>query len=363
MSVSVADAQRRVDGWQQHRTALAIPIAVIKKFVDDGADRLGVQIAYWGFFSVFALLLVFTSILGFVFESNPNLQHHLLDSTLERMPVIGPQISGEIGSLTGSAVALALGVAGALWTGLGVTLAIGHALDRIWAVPRTKRAGFLSSRVRGLLVLASIGTVNVVATAAVGLVAAGGVGTTVTKLLSLVGSAAVDLVLFAASFRLLTTAQVTTRQVLPGALLATGCWLGLQALGGVYVRQVLAGSSQTYGGFAAVAGLLSWLLIASQLILLAAELNVVLARRLWPRSLTGELLDADKQALRDSAQATQVDPRQQIAVSFDQRGGLPNGREPSEERSVPAPCDKPVQFGGGEKLDEGEIPRRLGRTQ
>jgi len=194
-------------------------------------------------------------------------------------------------------------------------------------------------------------------------VAAGGVGTTVTKVLGLLGSAAVDLVLFAASFRLLTTAQVTTRQVLPGALLATGCWLGLQALGGVYVRQVLAGSSQTYGGFAAVAGLLSWLLIASQLILLAAELNVVLARRLWPRSLTGELLDADKQALRDSAQATQVDPRQQIAVSFDQRGGLPNGREPSEERSVPAPCDKPVQFGGGEKLDEGEIPRRLGRTQ
>ena len=94
-------------------------------------------------------------------------------------------------------------------------------------------------------VLASIGTINVVATAAVGVVAAGGVGTVVTKVLSLLGSAAVDLVLFAASLRLLTTAQVTTRQVLPGALLATGCWLGLQALGGVYVTQVLAGSSQT----------------------------------------------------------------------------------------------------------------------
>ncbi|MGB0091911.1 MAG: YhjD/YihY/BrkB family envelope integrity protein [Solirubrobacteraceae bacterium] len=91
-------------------------------------------------------------------------------------------------------------------------------------------------------------------------------------------------------FRLLTTAQVTTRHALPGALLATGCWLGLQALGGVYVTQVLAGSSQTYGGFAAVVGLLSWLLIASELIPIAAEFNVVLARRLWPRSLSGELL-------------------------------------------------------------------------
>ena len=110
---------------------------------------------------------------------------------------------------------------------------------------------------------------------------------------SFVASAVIDLVLFAASFRLLTAAQLTTRQVLPGALLAAGCWLGLQALGGVFVTQVLAGSSQTYGGFAAVVGLLSWLLIASELILIAAELNVVLAHELWPRSLTGELVEAD----------------------------------------------------------------------
>jgi membrane protein len=128
-------------------------------------------------------------------------------------------------------------------------------------VPRVNQAGFLSSRSRGLLVVASIGTITVVATTAVGVVAAGGVGTGVTKVLSLLGSAAVDLVLFAASFRLLTTAQVTTRQVLPGALLATGCWLGLQALGGVYVTQVLAGAARPLGGFAAVVGLLSWLLI------------------------------------------------------------------------------------------------------
>jgi membrane protein len=331
MSLSFAHALGRLDSRQQRSAALAVPVAVIKKFLDDGADALGVQVAYWGFFSVFALLLVFASILGFVFQSDPSLQHQLLDSTLERMPVIGPQISGDIGTLTGSGVALAIGVAGALWTGLGVTLAIGNALDRIWAVPPVQRPGFLSSRLRGLLVLASVGSINVLATAAVGLVVAGGVGTAVTRVLSLVASAAIDLVLFAASFRLLTAAQVTIRQVLPGAVLASGCWLGLQALGGVFVTQVLAGSSQTYGGFAAVAGLLSWLLIASELILIAAELNVVLARGLWPRSLTGELLEADKQALRDLAHAAQLDRRQHISVRFGQR--MPNGPNAGEERS------------------------------
>jgi membrane protein len=249
------------------------------------------------------------------------------------MPVIGPQINGDIGSLTGSGVALGVGVFGALWTGLGVTLAIGNALDRIWAVPRVKRSGFLSSRLRGLLVLAAFGSINVLATVAVGLVTAGGVGTALTHALSLVAAGVIDLVLFAASFRLLTAAQVTIRQVLPGAMLAAGCWLVLQALGGVFVTQVLAGSSQTYGGFAAVVGLLSWLLIASELILIAAELNVVLARGLWPRSLTGELLEADKRALRDSAHAAQLDPRQHIAVRFGQRAGLPNGRNAPDERA------------------------------
>ena len=333
MLVKLAHSLARLDSWQLRRPALGLPVAVVKKFLDDGADALGVQVAYWGFFSVFALLLVFASILGFVFQGNPDLQHQLLDSTLARMPVIGPQISGDIGSLTGSGLALAVGVVGALWTGLGVTLAIGNALDRIWAVPPVKRPGFLSSRLRGLLVLASVGVVNILATVAVGLATAGGVGTAVTQVLSFVASAVIDLALFAASFRLLTAAQLTTRQVLPGALLAAGCWLGLQALGGVFVTQVLAGSSQTYGGFAAVVGLLSWLLIASELILIAAELNVVLARELWPRSLTGELLEADKRALRDSAHAAQLDPRQHIGVRFGQRAGLPNGRNARDERA------------------------------
>ncbi len=316
-TVDLGSALTRFDRLQRRTPALAVPIAVIKKFLEDGVNRLGVQIAYWGFFSVFALLLVFASILGFVFQSDPSLQHQLLDSTIERMPVIGPQIRGNVGSLTGSGAALAIGLIGALWTGLAVTLAIGNALDRIWAVPQVRRAGFVGSRARGLLVLLSIGTVNVAATAGVGLAAAGGAGSTVTRVLSLVGSAAVDLVLFTVSFRLLTAAQTSVREVLPGALVASACWLGLQVAGGVYVTTVLAGSSETYGGFAAVVGLLTWLLLASELVLLSAELNVVLSRRLWPRSLAGELLETDERALRDAALASQLHPRQHIAVSFD----------------------------------------------
>jgi membrane protein len=68
--------------------------------------------------------------------------------------------------------------------------------------------------------------------------------------------------------------------------------------------------------FAAVIGLLSWLWLGGRLLLVAAELNVVLAERLWPRSLGGPLTDADRRAMRRSAQAALRDPRERIAVSF-----------------------------------------------
>ena len=313
-------ALERADRWQARHPAVAVPIAVVKKFSEDDAPGLGVQVAYWGFFSVFSLLLAFVSILGFAFENDPSFQKRVLDSALELMPVIGPQISGHTGTLTGSGVALAIGLVGALWTGLGVTLAIGNALDRIWAVPGPERAGFVKSRLRGLLVLASVGAATVAATAAVGLATAGAITPAVGEVLGVAVAAGIDLVVFLASFRLLTAAPVTIRQVLPGAVVAAGCWLLLQAVGGAYVTQVLKGSTQTYGGFAAVIGLLAWLLIAAQITLMAAELNVVLARKLWPRSLAGQLRPADERTMRDSATAEQRDSREQISVAFAPRG-------------------------------------------
>ena len=228
-------------------------------------------------------------------------------------------------------MALAVGIVGALWTGLGITLAMGSALDQLWAVPSLHRSGFVKSRIRGVLVLASVGVMNVAATAAVGFATAGSAQSAIADVLSLAAAGAVDLVIFLASFRLLTAAAVTTRQVLPGAVLATGFWLLLQAVGGVYLTNVLKGSSQTYGGFAAVVGLLAWLLIAAQITLIAAELNVVLARRLWPRSLAGALRPADERTLRDSAQAQQRDPRQHITVTF-RSGPVPQEPEGSSKR-------------------------------
>ena len=240
----------RPDAWQARRAAIAVPIATVKKFIDDDAAGLGVQVAYWGFFSVFSLLLAFVSILGFAFHNDPFFQKQVLDSTLRLMPVIGPQISGHIGSLTGNTLALVVGLAAAVWTGLGVTLAIGNVLDHLWAVPQADRHGFVKSRMRGLLVLASLGTITVAATATVGLATAGAITPAIPKALGITAAFGIDLAVFLASFRLLTAASVTIRRVLPGAVLAAASSAdrGVYAGGGVAVEKDGATAVQLHNG-------------------------------------------------------------------------------------------------------------------
>jgi membrane protein len=266
---------------------------------------------------VFALLLAFVAILGFVFQGDPSFQKEVRDSARAQMPVIGPQVSASIGSPTGSGVALAIGIVAAVWTGLGATLAFGDAQDRLWAVPRLKRNGFNRSRLRGLILLASAGTLTVASTAVVGLTTQAQIHPLVVSLVSLVVTAGFDLLIFVACFRLLTSATLSTPSALPGAAVAAICWLVLQPIGSVYIAQVVKGASQTYGAFAAVVGLLSWLYLGAQLTLITAEINVVLAHRLWPRSVAGRLRPADERALTDSVRAEQSDPRQHIAVQFE----------------------------------------------
>jgi YihY family inner membrane protein len=315
-----------VDRWQQATPVTAFPAAVLKKFLDDRGSHLGALIAFWGFFSLFPLLLAFVSILGFLLEGDPGFQQDVLNSTVAQIPVIGDQLGRDAESLKGSGAALAIGIIGAVWAGLGVTLSIGNALDEIWGVRRMDRPDFVHSRLRGLAVLAVLGTANVVSTAVVALARAGTIQPPVAGVLSFAGSALIDLMLYVVAFRVLTSAAVSSRQVLPGAIVGTISWLGLQTLGGLYVEQVVARSSETYGVFAAVIGLLSWLLVAAQLTLVAAEVNVVADQRLWPRSFFGGLEVADRRALRTAAEAEQRDPRERIVVTFEEPSQREDGR-------------------------------------
>src|SRR5947209_6614433 len=134
---------RRFDDAQQRSRWLALPLAVVRKFGDDGAGSLAALVAYYAFFSLFPLLLVFTTILGFVLRNNPHAQQAVENSVLHQLPIIGTQI--QLHSLRGSVVALVIGLATSLLAGLGVTGAAQRALDTVWAIPYKDRPNFLQS--------------------------------------------------------------------------------------------------------------------------------------------------------------------------------------------------------------------------
>ena len=82
---------------------------MLQKYSDDQGGYLAATITYYGFFSLFPLLLVLTTLLGFVLRGHPHLQQSIVDSALAQFPVIGPELSTRLASR--SALALGLGLA------------------------------------------------------------------------------------------------------------------------------------------------------------------------------------------------------------------------------------------------------------
>ena len=282
---------RAFDRFQRRHPPLAFVIAVLRNFSDQQAGNAVVLIAYYAFLSIFPLLLAFISILGFVLEGDPSARATIVGSALREFPIAG----ADVAKLNGSGVALGVGLVGTLWSGLTITLAVENAFSRIYGIPPREQPNFLVARWRGLKLLAVIGVLQVLATVAAGAVS-GGFGGVLVTAAGIVVALLLDLVLFFVVFRFLIPAVIPTRQLWPGIVIAAIGWDVLQALGGLYIGHVVKGADQTYGTFATVIGLLAWLYLGARILIYAAEINVVLERRLWPRSILAPAEPADRAA-------------------------------------------------------------------
>jgi membrane protein len=311
--VDVLRPVRAFDKVQQRHRWLAIPTAVLRKFGDDQAGSLASLLAYYAFFSVFPLLLVFTTILGFVLQGNAGAQRSIESSVLGQFPVIGDQI--KVHALTGHTLALVIGLVVALLGGLGVTRAAQNAFDRVWAVPFKQRSDFLRTRVRGLALLALLGSLFLAATAGSGLVT--GLGGPFVKMGAIAVSLVLNFGLYLAAFRFLTSATIATRRLWLGVAVAAVFLEILQLAGGIYINHVYRHASAFYSQFALVIALIVWLHLVAHITLYAAEINVVVSRRLWPRSLIGPPdSPADRKTLTALAKVEERHDDEQIDVRF-----------------------------------------------
>ncbi|PZS14476.1 MAG: ribonuclease BN [Pseudonocardiales bacterium] len=312
----------RLDRAQRHNRAVSFPIAVIYKYFDDSGAYLAALITYYAFVAVLPLLLLLTTVLGFVLIGDSALQRRIESSTASQFPLVN-DIVGHPSGLGGGAFGIIVGVVGALYGSVGVAQATQYAANSAWSVPRNERPNPLRARARSLLLVATaglglLGTTVLSALTSSSVGSFGGALTLTVLLASLLISAA----MFIFVFRIASACDLTVREVAPGAIVAAVAWQLLQTFGFVYVGQVVHSSSTTNSVFALVLGLLAFLYITSVVVVICIEVNVVRVKHLYPRALLTpftdnvELTRGDRLAYTGQAEAQRAKGFQAIDVTF-----------------------------------------------
>lgn len=310
---------RRIDHLQQRHKPLAIMVAIVRKFGDDNASTWALLVAYYGFASLVPLLLIAVTVASIVFAHHPSLVHDVAHSAIASIPVLGSEFASRVrvhALASHSIVGVIVGIAGLVWGAQGVASAAQSAMANVWNVPLVDRPGFLPRTLRNLGILAVLG-LGALATSVIAALGTGLGHAAVITVAIVVATVAANAGLYVLGFRLLTPATIATRDLVTGALVASVVWSILQQVGGVLVTHDLAHASATYGVFGIVLGLIAWFSIATEATLYAAELNAVLVRRLWPRSLAPPpLTAADQRALAALVHQQRARNEERVEVHF-----------------------------------------------
>jgi YihY family inner membrane protein len=333
----------RLDAFQRRHKVLGFPIACIYKFTDDQGNYLAALITYYAFIALFPLLLLATSILGFVLAGNPDLQQKVLDSALSQFPVIGDELARQ-GGIQGSTTAVIIGALGSLYGALGVAQATQNAMNVAWAVPKNRRPNPILIRLRSVALL-SIAGVGIMATTFVTTLGSDldALGTNIDQSLRWILAVVTILVnsaVFVFVFRLATTHQHSLRKTIPGAVTTAVLWQILQLAGTMYVTEVIAHSRLTNQIFATIFGMIAYLYLAAIFLVFGAEINVVKAHRLYPRALLTpftdnvDLTNADRRAYADYAAAQRTKEFEQVEVTFEHGGQYRSAKEAARQEGV-----------------------------
>jgi YihY family inner membrane protein len=310
---------RGVDKAQQRHRASAFLFGVVKKFGDDNGGALVSNLAYTAFVSVFPLLLILVTVLVNVAAGDTALRAQVVAAATRQFPYIGQQLASNIHGLKrATAASLTVGVILLVWGVTRLAQAGLFTMEQVWNLPGPARPGYLPRLGRAIVFLCVLAVGLVISTGLGGLVTYGGHAVVIAILAQALAVLA-NVLLYLASFRVLTPKGVPLRQLLPGAVAGGIFWTLLQAVGAYLVHHYLR-SDSVYGVFATVLGLLGWIYFGVQATVYAAEINVVLARRMWPRAMVQPpLTEADRMSMALQALQNQRRPEQVVEVSFTDR--------------------------------------------
>ena len=302
---------------------LGFPLAVAYKFIDDQGIYLGSLITYYGFLSLFPLLLLLASVTGFLLGNDDAWRDRIIESTINQFPVIRDDL--EPGRLEGSTPAIILGAVLALYGALGVGQAIQNAMNTAWAIPRHLRPNPIRARLTSLLLILTAG-ITVLGSSVLSLYVSNSQVEARARIVAGIGAVLLNTGVAILAFRIATARRLRKRDVLPGAIFVALGWQLLQFFGGAYLDSISASASSTYGAFRFLIGLFAWLLLGALGLVIGVEINVVHSKRLYPRALLTpftdnvDLTEADKQIYADLAVAQRLKGFQHVHVRYDDDG-------------------------------------------
>ena len=322
-------AVERVDAFQRRHPVLSVPLAVVYKYFDDQGSFLAAMLAYYAFVAIFPLMLLGTSILGFLLQGKPEWQDTVLSSALAQFPIIGDQL-GRPEGLRGSVSGVAVGALIALYGAMGLGQSLQNTQHVAWSVPRNRRPNPVYSRFKSLLLLTTAGLSLLAVSILTTLVSStevfddwvGGSAKVVVPLVTVlvVGT------FLTALFRVAASGRHTFRRAAPGGFTLAVLWQLLQIAGAWYVEGVLVGTSSMTKTFGLVLGLMGFLFLGAVMAVLSIEVNVVLGRRLYPRALLTPFTDAvepthaDRRAYASYVRMQRHKGWEHIRVTFDRNG-------------------------------------------
>jgi membrane protein len=262
-------AVETLDGWRLHLSG-----------------RNASLLSFWFFLSIFPLLLVATTILGFVLQDNEQLQQDIVEGALSDIPVLGAQLQSDPTSLNGSVWVLVVGLLGALWSSTKAFVGLQLALDDTWEVHVDDRPSMPVQRGKAILGMLILGGAQLGLLVLATVINSADLPTGSDWALR-AGTLVVNVIALAATFRYLTSAEVSWNDVIPGAIGAGIAFSLIQHFGTMIVTRITENASDTYGQFALVLGIVTWLGLLSIAALMANELNAARVRLLAGTVATG----------------------------------------------------------------------------
>ncbi len=318
------------DRLQRKHGALGFPYAVVKKYGDDGGGRQAALITYYGFLSIFPLLLLGVAVLSRVLADHPHLRQRLINAIVPQ--ALRSTVEHSLATLPSSTIPFVVGLIGLLLSGTGVVFSAYQTLNHVAAVRYRFRAGFFSRYVRVFVVLATLlagalatGALTVVATALPGQPG-------LQRAAAVLGSALVVFAVLLLGAKLLLARPAPVRALWPGAIMGAAAVTVVLNAGAPLLTRLVARAGPVYGSFATVAGMFALLYLVGQALVYAAEVAAVRYARLWPRALDlNRPTAADARALALLAREQERIPAARIQFRLAARGS-----PPAQDGSPPA---------------------------